>query len=132
MSMNELYVTHYNMQYQSIKVTYPSGIAVNLGNSLSPAEVSSQPNLEWEARPNIYYTVIMIDPDSPSRRDPKFREWNHWLVVNIPGKDIAMGNILIDYIPPGPPKGTGLHRYIFLVFSQVEKIDYDEEFISRR
>lgn len=113
-------------------MTYQNGIAVNLGNALSPAEVSSKPDLEWDAKSNLFYTVLMVDPDAPSRRDPKLREWTHWLVVNIPGTDLNMGNVLVDYIPPGPPKGTGLHRYIFLVFKQIEKLDYDEEFISRR
>lgn len=113
-------------------MTYPSDITVNLGNALRPSEVSSQPNLDWNAKSNTYYTIIMVDPDLPSRRDPKFREWNHWLVVNIHGNDIETGNVLIDYIPPGPPKSTGLHRYVFLVFKQTEKIVFDEEYISRR
>lgn len=31
------------------------------------------------------------DPDAPSRAEPTFREWHHWLVVNIPGTDISKG-----------------------------------------
>ena len=27
----------------------------------------------------------MLDPDAPSPHDPKFRNWLHWMVINIPG-----------------------------------------------
>lgn len=46
----------------------------------------------------------MTDPDAPSRKEPKFREWHHWLVVNIPGNDITKGDTLSEYIGSGPPK----------------------------
>lgn len=55
-----------------------------------------------------------VDPDAPSRADPKWGEWRHWLVVNIPGCDVSKGEALSVYIGSGPPQGTGLHRYIFL------------------
>ena len=57
---------------------------------------------------------IFADPDAPSRTDPKYREWRHWLVVNVPGTDVSKGEVLSAYVGAGPPKGTGLHRYIFL------------------
>lgn len=49
----------------------------------------------------------MTDPDAPSREDPKFREWHHWLVGNIPGSEIAKGETLSAYVGSGPPQGTG-------------------------
>jgi phosphatidylethanolamine-binding protein (PEBP) family uncharacterized protein len=58
--------------------------------------------------------AVPADPDAPSRADPEFREWRHWLVVNIPGCDIDKGEVAAAYIGSGPPEGTGLHRYVFL------------------
>ena len=31
------------------------------------------------------FTLLMVDPDAPSPHDPKFRNWLHYLVTNIPG-----------------------------------------------
>lgn len=68
----------------------------------------------------------MTDPDAPSRDEPKFREWHHWLVGNIPGNDIDKGEVLSAYVGAGPPQGTGLHRYVLLVFKQPKKLTFNE------
>lgn len=34
--------------------------------------------------------------------------------------------ILVEYIGCGPPKGTGLRRYVYLVFKQTGKLSFDE------
>lgn len=68
----------------------------------------------------------MTDPDAPSRKEPKFREWHHWLVGNIPGGDVSKGEVLSDYVGSGPPPNTGLHRYVFLVYKQPGKLNFDE------
>lgn len=59
-------------------------------------------------------SFFTVDPDAPSRADPKWGEWRHWLVVNIPGCEVSKGEVLSVYIGSGPPQGTGLHRYVFL------------------
>jgi len=61
------------------------------------------------------FTRDAADPDAPSRADPKFREWHHWCVVNIPGTDISKGQVLSEYVGSGPPKGTGSYRQIVTV-----------------
>lgn len=53
--------------------------------------------------------MVSTDPDAPSRKDPKRREWHHFLVVNKKGSDISSGTVLSDYVGSGLPKGTGLH-----------------------
>jgi phosphatidylethanolamine-binding protein len=107
-------------------VKYASG-AASLGNELTPTLVKDAPTVEWTADPDSFYTLVMTDPDAPSRKDPKFREWHHWLVVNIPGNDVAKGEVLSEYIGAGPPEGTGLHRYVFVVYKQEGKQEFDEE-----
>ncbi|XP_013403127.1 protein D2 isoform X2 [Lingula anatina] len=58
------------------------------------------------------------DPDAPSRENPKFGEWHHWLITNIPGNSVSQGDVMSEYVGAGPPKDTGLHRYVFLLFKQ--------------
>lgn len=67
----------------------------------------------------------MTDPDAPSRAEPAFREIKHWLVVNIPGSEISKGRLIAAYRGSGPPAGTGLHRYIFVVYKQTATITED-------
>lgn len=53
---------------------------VNLGNEIAPVDVKEQPKITYEASQNDYYTLIMTDPDAPSRANPVRREFRHWLV----------------------------------------------------
>ncbi|KAF6217238.1 hypothetical protein GE061_001592 [Apolygus lucorum] len=110
-----------------VKVSYKSGVIADLGNEVTPTQVKDEPTVEWEADPSKFYLLCMTDPDAPSRHEPKFREWQHWLVGNIPGSDVSKGEVLSEYVGSGPPKGTGLHRYIFLVYEQPKKLEFDEK-----
>ncbi|KAJ1373582.1 hypothetical protein KIN20_036024 [Parelaphostrongylus tenuis] len=103
---------------KTVKATYDSGVEVSLGNVLTPTQVKNPPKLTWDTDPGALYTVIFTDPDAPSRKEATYREWHHWLIVNVPGNDISKGDVLAEYIGSGPPKGTGLHRYVFLVYKQ--------------
>lgn len=101
---------------------------MNLGNELVPEHVKDLPTVEYkEADPNAFYTLIMTDPDAPSRAEPTFREWHHWIVGNIPGNNLNSGDTLSEFISSAPPKGSGLHRYVYLLFKQEQgKIDYSD------
>lgn len=82
--------------------------------------------INYSADADTFYLLCMVDPDAPSRADPKFREVLHWLVGNIPGDNVTAGDILTAYVGSGAPQGTGLHRYIFLLFKQPGKLQFDE------
>lgn len=109
-----------------VEVNYSNGIKVEMGQELTPTQVKKPPSVTWAAKESEYYTLAMVDPDAPSRENPKFREWHHWLVGNIQGGDMKKSEVLSDYIGSGPPKGTGLHRYVFLVYKQPEKLDFSK------
>ncbi|XP_063301576.1 phosphatidylethanolamine-binding protein 4 [Pelobates fuscus] len=69
------------------------------------------------------YTLIMVDPDAPSRSDPKYKFWRHWLVTDIPGGELLhgrtiTGKTLSAYRRPSPPPSTGYHRYQVLLYMQ--------------
>jgi phosphatidylethanolamine-binding protein (PEBP) family uncharacterized protein len=70
----------------------------------------------------------MIDPDAPSRANPIYAQWLHWAVVNVPAANVVAtatnaqlqkgANVVAEYAGPTPPPGSGLHRYVILVYRQ--------------
>ncbi|XP_072395828.1 protein D2-like [Diabrotica undecimpunctata] len=117
---------------QEVEVSYPSGVKVDSGNELTPTQVKDIPTVKWPADKDSLYTLCMTDPDAPSRKEPKFREWHHWLVGNIPGGDVSQGEVLSEYVGSGPPPNTGLHRYVFLVYKQNGKLKFDEPRLTNK
>uniref|UniRef100_A0A914V6R4 Potassium channel domain-containing protein n=1 Tax=Plectus sambesii TaxID=2011161 RepID=A0A914V6R4_9BILA len=91
-----------------LTVTYGND-TVDLGNELPPATARGPPtSVDWDVEPDALYALMMTDPDAPSRANPIRREWRHWLVVNIIGKDLSSGQTLTSYVGPGPPPTTAV------------------------
>ncbi|GMS89104.1 hypothetical protein PENTCL1PPCAC_11279, partial [Pristionchus entomophagus] len=105
---------------------WDSGVETTLGNELTPTLVQKKPRLSWQAEEDGLYTVIMADPDAPSRENPSKREFLHWLVVNVKGSRLRTGTTVTDYIGAGPPEGTGPHRYVLSVWKQGRKLTADD------
>jgi len=99
------------VRYGHVKLSPP-------GRELTPTQVKERPTICWNAEPGALYTLVMVDPDAPSREKPILREFLHWLVVNIPGNKVAYGHTLADYLGSGPAPLSGKHRYTFLVYKQ--------------
>uniref|UniRef100_A0A8V5HD49 Phosphatidylethanolamine-binding protein 1 n=1 Tax=Melopsittacus undulatus TaxID=13146 RepID=A0A8V5HD49_MELUD len=93
---------------QPLRVKYGSVEIDELGKVLTPTQVQNRPtSIEWDGcDPQKLYTLVLTDPDAPSRKDPKFREWHHFLVTNMKGNNVSSGTVLSDYVGSGPPKGT--------------------------
>ncbi|KAL3185690.1 hypothetical protein MRX96_028593 [Rhipicephalus microplus] len=104
---------------RALNVSYPAGAVVNLGNFLTPAQTADAPDVNVVGDPDHWYTVILLDPDAPSRSDPKMRHWLHWLVVNVPHNETTT---LMKYAGPTPPPGSGRHRYVFLAYEQKQPV----------
>ena len=41
-----------------VKVTYPSGVSVELGSKLTPRQVKDQPSVSWPTEEGAYYVLI--------------------------------------------------------------------------
>lgn len=93
------------------QVTYEE-VRVNLGNVLTPTQSKDIPKISYPNDPEAFYTLCMVDPDAPSRQAPKYREWHHWLIGNIPGDRIQDGETFSEYVGAGPPKGTGENLFL--------------------
>jgi phosphatidylethanolamine-binding protein len=62
------------------------GAEVPREDTIGEPEISFTPMVspdERSRRGEVTYTMVITDPDAPSRADPKFGEFRHWLVSNI-------------------------------------------------
>jgi len=117
-----------------LNVTWPrsskrhAGPTANLGNTLDPPALQHAPAIRISAdatssaSSKVHYTVALTDPDAPSRDDPRWSEVCHWIATGfrLPPSDAdstAEVEHVVAYKPPGPPPGTGKHRYALLVLA---------------
>jgi len=96
---------------------------VKLGEAWQKDQTGQQPTVKFEKLGDKLVTLIMLDPDAPSKTNPTNRSWLHWLVTNIRENDISSGSTMMEYNGPSPPKGSGPHRYALLVFQQSDTIE---------
>lgn len=61
-------------------VNYKNDKKATFGNELTPTQVKDQPDIQYDGESDAYYTLVMTDPDAPSRKNPIRREYLHWLV----------------------------------------------------
>lgn len=115
-----------------LMVNYPNDTNVNLGAELTPTQAKDMPNVSWQSEKNTLYTIMMTDPDTPSRQNPTAREYRHWMVINIPENSINDGLTVAEYVGSDALEGSGLHRYMFLVYKQSGMIDYSGQLSSNR
>lgn len=116
---------------EKIEVKYGDK-SIELGTELTPAETQKAPEIHYKNEGGVLYTLIMTDPDVPGTKGYR-REFCHWLVGNIPEEKIEKGEVLAEYVGPAPPKDSGKHRYVFLIYKQNQgAITFDERRLSTR
>lgn len=96
----------------------------------------------FEDERRLSYTVALVDSDAPSHDDRSLSPFRHWLMSGLipptAGEMISSASATKDimdpsmdplsaastrpaissYIPPDPNGGTGIHRYVFLLFQE--------------
>uniref|UniRef100_A0A1Q3F4M4 Large ribosomal subunit protein mL38 n=1 Tax=Culex tarsalis TaxID=7177 RepID=A0A1Q3F4M4_CULTA len=123
----------------NLKVAFPNGEAaspVYYGNVIKPSEATQEPTVQFD--PNFdfkrqqseqvggesWWTLVLTNPDGHFSESDK--EYCHWFVANIPSGDVTKGERIVPYLQPIPPKGTGFHRHIFVLYKQEKKLDFGE------
>lgn len=118
-----------------LSIAYLSNKEISLGSTLRPGDAQEQPILQITPESeddSKTYTVVLTDPDAPSRGDPKWSEFCHWIItdVKLPSLeaittsataesmsiDLSKSREVIKYMGPAPPEKTGKHRYVFLLY----------------
>lgn len=115
-----------NAPSKILQVSY-NGTIVQDGNVLTPKQTAEFPDIVLNNEDeSALYTLIITDPDAPSRNDPVFREFIHYVCVNIKGNQLNTGDVVASYVGPAPPCNSGLHRYYFVVYKQISSIDVEQ------
>ncbi|AMD19519.1 HCL632Cp [Eremothecium sinecaudum] len=106
---------------------------VSMGNKLEPAQTAELPSFmltvssagDEIVKDGDLVTLILTDPDAPSRTDHKWSEFLHYMEINMvlhTDDEVSFvpleGETIARYVGPGPPAGTGPHRYIWLLYKQ--------------
>ena len=133
-----------------LAVEYSSSAPVAMGNTLPTEKARSKPQFQFTfnkqmqksvPQANAYvpqdddlFTLVMTDPDVPSKTDHKWSEFCHLVECDLKLLNEAThetsgateffasefntkgSNTLIEYMGPAPPKGSGPHRYVFLLY----------------
>lgn len=74
----------------SLKMTYSNNREVTSGCELKPSHVVNRPRVEIGGDDlRTFYTLVMVDADTPSPSDPNRKEYLHWLVTDIPATTAA-------------------------------------------
>ncbi|CAK5107483.1 unnamed protein product [Meloidogyne enterolobii] len=68
-----------------------NGVQVEPGNELPVHHLKNAPRVTLNVDPESTFSIVMIDPDNLSRKNPSVAEWLHWLVANIPASNILEG-----------------------------------------
>lgn len=84
---------------------------MELGKVLTPTRVKNQPTgLAWDGlNPGELHTLVVIDPDAPSRKDPK-NGTAPFSAGQPEGQLHQQWHNPSDYVASGPPKATGLRH----------------------
>ncbi|XP_025783323.1 39S ribosomal protein L38, mitochondrial [Puma concolor] len=80
------------------------------------------PEVTYEADKGSIWTLLLTNLDGHLLEPDA--EYIHWLVTNIPGNRVAEGQETCPYLPPFPARGSGFHRFAFLLFKQDKLIDF--------
>ncbi|KAH9923822.1 phosphatidylethanolamine-binding protein [Fomitopsis serialis] len=136
-----------------LTITYPNSQEALPGNTLTVDAASEEPEIVFmpmslgpeqadviapapagglgsdAPMAEVAYTLAMVDPDAPSRVDPQFRCFRHWLITGLKAPPRTASRTASPYAlktepattpyrPPGPRPASGIHRYTFLLWQE--------------
>ncbi|KAJ0158920.1 Carboxypeptidase Y inhibitor [Colletotrichum tanaceti] len=108
-----------------LSAEWSSSTVADLGNTLKPAKLQSAPAVSLVSGSSMSasliattYVLTLTDPDAPTRENPIWSEFCHWVATSSSptisaGVEPAHLDPVVEYKPPGPPPKTGKHRYVF-------------------
>jgi phosphatidylethanolamine-binding protein (PEBP) family uncharacterized protein len=100
-----------------VNINFDTHACVHMGTDLrsvtcseKPTSVSYPIDLDNEQE----FSLVMLDLDHEAS------PYLHWMVTNIPGTKVDLGETITHYQSPIPNRGSGTHRYVILVMEQTK------------
>ncbi|PHJ24037.1 phosphatidylethanolamine-binding protein [Cystoisospora suis] len=101
----------------AVEIDFQGGTAKD-GQEWTVGETRHVPSIKLSRPPShgqVFY-LFFTDPDAPQRSHPVASEWAHWVVATGGRTLDSSSKTFLEYNGPAPPAGTGLHRYVLLVY----------------
>ncbi|XP_076064912.1 mitochondrial ribosomal protein L38 [Oratosquilla oratoria] len=95
---------------------------VYAGNFIKPREAQLPPEVNYNSNEDTLWTLVLTNPDGHLVDNEA--EYLHWFIGNIPGNKVSEGEVVCDYLRPLPPRGTGYHRFVFILYKQEKHVDF--------
>ncbi|VDM38006.1 unnamed protein product [Toxocara canis] len=93
------------------------------GNVLDAADTIKRPSVAIESVGGGFTSLLVLNLDGNPYSESE--ELLHWMVLNIEdGKEVATGTEVVPYIQALPFKGTGFHRFVFVLFRHQQPINF--------
>ncbi|KAJ8937134.1 hypothetical protein NQ318_019396 [Aromia moschata] len=109
-----------------ISITYDNEdgkLPVYFGNIVKPSEAATKPEVTYESDENTLWSLILTNPDGHFTNSEK---------VTFLAMQLTKAETLVQYLQPFPPKGTGYHRHVFILYKQDKKLDFSNLLLSER
>ncbi|KAG1730388.1 PEBP-like protein [Suillus paluster] len=107
-----------------LSVTFPTGPAL-LGNTLDSTSSVTPPLVSFTPmHGEALYTIVMTDPDAPTRENQEYGQYRHWLATGVGPPQAVNASAEFTrpdttaYLSPNPPAGSGSHRYVLLLYRE--------------
>jgi len=138
---------HAEQKFAITSASFADNGAIPAQYTLIDDNINLSPQLSWENAPagTKSFIITCIDPH------PVAKNWVHWVIINIPAsittlpenaspkkipaKALELKNSYgtLGYGGPNPPKGTGIHDYVFTVYAlNVSELKAIKSFLSEK
>ncbi|XP_067944253.1 large ribosomal subunit protein mL38-like [Watersipora subatra] len=109
----------------NFKVAYDvdteSVLPVFQGNKIDPSLATTCPSVGFVGDQEKFYSLLLLNLDGHLSDDHS--EYLHWSCVNMKGDEGVTSGQSIRYLQPIPFRGTGYHRYVFLLLQHDTEVD---------
>lgn len=108
---------------QRMTISFPTNDVVYSGNVIPAVATNQKPNVDIESIGDGFNTLLALNLDG----NPYIlnSEILHWMVANIKDADnTSKGEEIVPYMQALPFRGSGFHRFVFLLFRHHKKLDF--------